>query len=796
MDSKVIAVLVHGTFSPNAAWTREGSHLCDALREAFGPDLHIERFEWSGANSFGARGIAAAGLAATIDDLAARHEFAKIVVIAHSHGGNVASYALAQSAQRERVTALVTLATPFVKVDGRRLEVGAGIFAAALGMLGLVLLLGVIKWVQNPVFNYLGKMEKGTWRWIVMIGAGLLLGKWGGDFVKSFFSALESTTIAVFEPLTELRDTLVRRATPPSRSTTPVLCIALQGDEARGFLRLVRLAKAPWEMMAMIALAVVAASTLGVFISLILDFAGAALGVGMAVLGANVELKHLAFADRLLTGAIVVDAAALAVVVGAMLLAASGSAVISGHPLGEGTSHVLAPILVRSKMALAPFWEGNVTLKRYSARDLWGKSLLSPFRVELAHSWAHSLPTVVHQVVEWLVERTQEQQAAEDPEREGQIERIATGVWNWTTRLGCVLPVIIVVLLLVAEAAGPIMHLLVATVKVGDPCDYSEGMPFARCLDKQTALMCIPAGKVLAVPCRGPTGCGPGATAGLSTCDSSIGIVGEPCSGQQWTCSKDHRERLQCESGSWKVIEDCLGPNGCRVSSVSSNAIALTCDSSVAALGGHCVGGSTCSVDHDALLECESGEWKRKDDCLGPEACRIEGQSVRCDRSRGRLAAVCSSPGAVSCSVDGKARLRCADGQFALDRKCHGPLGCRTIASGMLSCDQSLGEMGDPCDPDDFVCNSDKKSLLRCDAGRLVQDRKCRGDLGCWMSSDQIHCDQTHAQVGDRCNDGQPACSRDRASLLSCKRKRFEVEVSCWPERCGVLADRLGCGLR
>ena len=46
----------------------------------------------------------------------------KHVIIAHSHGGNVALYALKDAELRSRVSGLVTLATPFLFVESRRLE--------------------------------------------------------------------------------------------------------------------------------------------------------------------------------------------------------------------------------------------------------------------------------------------------------------------------------------------------------------------------------------------------------------------------------------------------------------------------------------------------------------------------------------------------------------------------------------------------------------------------------------------------------------------------------------------------
>jgi hypothetical protein len=112
-----------------------------ALTERFdGADL--ESFRWSGRNTHRARVQAALDLAAHLDQLADRD----VVIVAHSHGGNVALGALRTAAPTHRKRTLVTLATPFL-APGRPVEhlpsmaitLAAGwLVITVLGLIGVV----------------------------------------------------------------------------------------------------------------------------------------------------------------------------------------------------------------------------------------------------------------------------------------------------------------------------------------------------------------------------------------------------------------------------------------------------------------------------------------------------------------------------------------------------------------------------------------------------------------------------------------------------------------------------------
>jgi hypothetical protein len=125
----VVITLVHGTFALRPAWTSAGSALRAALAAAMPRErIAFQPFEWRGflgtALNNGHRYRLAAGrrLAATLEAQCARYPDARHFVIAHSHGGNVAMYALRHPALEGRLAGLVCLGTPFIRCRPRSIE--------------------------------------------------------------------------------------------------------------------------------------------------------------------------------------------------------------------------------------------------------------------------------------------------------------------------------------------------------------------------------------------------------------------------------------------------------------------------------------------------------------------------------------------------------------------------------------------------------------------------------------------------------------------------------------------------
>jgi hypothetical protein len=138
---KRLVALVHGTwprgfirwivpawskvFGDKIAWFDEGSDFrTELLYRASRDEVDVEflPFEWSGNNSVLARATAATQLSAVLKARIERDGKAQHVIIAHSHGGNVALRAVelleGDMASKLRI---VTLATPFLQVHKNHL---------------------------------------------------------------------------------------------------------------------------------------------------------------------------------------------------------------------------------------------------------------------------------------------------------------------------------------------------------------------------------------------------------------------------------------------------------------------------------------------------------------------------------------------------------------------------------------------------------------------------------------------------------------------------------------------------
>ena len=110
-------ILVHGTFATKAPWTDPDSTFCSKLKAGMGGNVSFETFNWSGGNSHASRIAAAKELVLLLERQYANDNVQK-VIIAHSHGGNIAMYALRELGEKAAEFNLVTMATPFLNAEG------------------------------------------------------------------------------------------------------------------------------------------------------------------------------------------------------------------------------------------------------------------------------------------------------------------------------------------------------------------------------------------------------------------------------------------------------------------------------------------------------------------------------------------------------------------------------------------------------------------------------------------------------------------------------------------------------
>ena len=215
----LVVTLVHGTWArgifrldPVADWARDDAALATRLREAFGPQTVIRRFAWSGGNRHDARRVAAEALAADLSTAIGLQSDARHVVIAHSHGGNVALMALAcEPVLADRLAGLCCLATPFIVARRRDLGVtSVRPLASAVVLLSIALTIG---------FQQVWLPQLTGWARI----SGLLIGLL--PLVLGLISLVMSRVTA---------DRLLEELNVAPSGCLPLLILRSPGDEASG----------------------------------------------------------------------------------------------------------------------------------------------------------------------------------------------------------------------------------------------------------------------------------------------------------------------------------------------------------------------------------------------------------------------------------------------------------------------------------------------------------------------------------------------------------------------------------
>jgi hypothetical protein len=170
--------LVHGTWADTKGWVAPGSLLRRELEHGLA-DVVFREFPWTSANTHAARTEAGVRLAAFIRDGHAQYPEARHFMIAHSHGGNVALYAMRDPAAREVVAGIVTLATPFIRTRRRAFHrhvvsmasvlLAVPLISAFLMLDALSLQLLAIAWIIGAVFLIV-RVEPALSKWLIDLG--------------------------------------------------------------------------------------------------------------------------------------------------------------------------------------------------------------------------------------------------------------------------------------------------------------------------------------------------------------------------------------------------------------------------------------------------------------------------------------------------------------------------------------------------------------------------------------------------------------------------------------------------
>ena len=129
-----LVMIIHGTFARDSDWIKPQSAFFKTLQSRVGPHT-VRSFTWSGENSHRARIDAGRELAQYVNGLCSSEGYQRVWCIVHSHGGNVALFALRNIEFRHRLAGIAFLGTPFLHIKLRNLEAYCSIFSKALSFL-------------------------------------------------------------------------------------------------------------------------------------------------------------------------------------------------------------------------------------------------------------------------------------------------------------------------------------------------------------------------------------------------------------------------------------------------------------------------------------------------------------------------------------------------------------------------------------------------------------------------------------------------------------------------------------
>jgi pimeloyl-ACP methyl ester carboxylesterase len=245
-----VFVLVHGTFAPTADWAQlPGSELRTALQVEFSKEGALfEPFVWRGlfssflnnAHRYRLRGAKA--LRNRLIQLRQDHPTAKIFVIAHSHGGNVALYATREKGAGA-ISGVICMATPFFVVrsdDGIRSSVEGwlgflqGIFFLGGAMLVPVSVFFAVIWLAAELLPRLNHYVEIVVSPVVTI-VGMLIALAVNCFLSFIFPYLIYAIGRITATGQRSSEKSLRAILPPDK---PVFCLLALGDEFRTAFRI------------------------------------------------------------------------------------------------------------------------------------------------------------------------------------------------------------------------------------------------------------------------------------------------------------------------------------------------------------------------------------------------------------------------------------------------------------------------------------------------------------------------------------------------------------------------------
>lgn len=396
-----VITLVHGTWAQDAEWPNENGPLARKLQESLGGRVLINRFGWSGGNSYWAREEAGKDLRQRLSRSVDQHRDAHHFVIAHSHGGNVALYALNEPRLAKSMSGLVTLATPFLSCEPRNpwFLIQVCIYGATFGLAFAVLKDIVLPLVLRGIefsHSFSGWLEIG-----VYIGM-LWLGYAAGSIVWGVLQGLaEGVSDWLIDTSSDVQSALLSMLSTTHCAGLPLLALRFRGDEARLYLALLSMITMPFPLLLKVTgylfLIVYIMAFLMVVADVLAEFARALFYVSIPYFPWIIA-RNLYYLSVLVLFVTLVGALAL-------------PKLIRGHRFGYGRERLVTPILMKITATDLPKSFSNAAIMRYRFIDALrsmtrGHGLLSILKLRLVHSWLYQYDPTIEDIVTWIKQTT------------------------------------------------------------------------------------------------------------------------------------------------------------------------------------------------------------------------------------------------------------------------------------------------------------------------------------------------------------------------------------------------------
>ena len=233
-----VITFIHGTWGRDSRWFSEGSKLRERLIARFGNRVQFNTVRWSGRNSHAARVGAIADLRRNLACLDDGTVHPPHLVIAHSHGGTVAFYALREADVRARLSGVICLNTPFLAVLRRNVRPLTTVVMLVSALVGFYGLLSAMTHSMNAFGNargWLQAMKHAPW-WVHVCTSSVVAILWFGLFrlcMWVVYDYVPRVAAIMNQRLVEFREAAREQIILP-KVNMPVLCIKTSGDEVVG----------------------------------------------------------------------------------------------------------------------------------------------------------------------------------------------------------------------------------------------------------------------------------------------------------------------------------------------------------------------------------------------------------------------------------------------------------------------------------------------------------------------------------------------------------------------------------